>query len=90
MSICYINSFEIKFTAVQTNIPITVGVTKETNIHFHDLVSDLTVKQVVEHGQCISINSIMLIAVTTVQPLSNKSAFNSLILPTSDRTPFDV
>ena len=53
----------------QTAIPQAVGTAIENSVHFALRVSRAIVKTVVEHGQCISENNIVLSAVSHVQPL---------------------
>lgn len=57
-----------------TTIPVTVGTRKEAIVHFTLCVSFLIVRHVVEQGQCIRENSMVLTAVIQVQPwLTSKS-----------------
>ena len=51
-----------------TTIPVTVGTRKEATVHFTLWVSFFIVRQVVEQGQCIRENSMVLTAVIQVQP----------------------
>jgi len=67
----------------QTKIPITVGTIKEIAVHFMLCVSFLIVRNVVEHGQCINENNIVLIAVIQVHPLLTNNSFNSVKLSNS-------
>lgn len=71
----------------QTAIPAAVGTSIEISVHFRLCVSFFIVRQVVEHGQCSSENSMTLIAVTHVQPLSTSSCFSTLRSDTSSMLP---
>ena len=53
----------MKFVNMQIIIPQIVGTIIEINVHFKDFVSALIERQVVEQGQCISIKSMVFIAV---------------------------
>lgn len=76
LGICFIykNALATVVNRKQTMIPVTVGTRKEAIVHFTLWVSCFMVRQVVEHGQCIRENSMVLTAVIQVQPwLTNKS-----------------
>ncbi len=60
-----------------TTNPVTVGTSQETAVHFMLCVSFLMVRQVVEQGQCIKENSMVLTAVIQVQPFATKSSFKT-------------
>ena len=68
------NSFATLVNRIQAQMPITVGSAAASPVHFQLPVSFLIVSRVVEQGQCISENSIMLMAVIQVQPWSTKRA----------------
>ncbi len=68
-------------------MPVAVGTAKEIAVHFRLCVSFLIVKQVVEHGQCISENSMVQTAVSQVHPLLTSKVFNSFRLPSSRMLP---
>lgn len=70
--------------------PIIVGTSMETAVHLRLCVSFFMVRQVVEHGQCISENSITLIAVIHVHPLSISNCFNSVRSSNSKIFPFAI
>ena len=70
----YTNSLATLAKAIQQTMPQIVGIRRDTPVHFQLPVSFLMVIRVVEQGQCISENSIMLIAVIQVQPWSTKRA----------------
>lgn len=53
-------------------IPHSVGMRKDRSVYFMLLVSLYTVIQVVEHGKCIRVNSIVHTAVLIVQPLETR------------------
>ena len=72
---------------IHTAMPITVGTRNETADHFQLPVSFFIVIIVVEHGQCISENSIMLIAVIQVQPFARSRFLSSIRLDMSVSTP---
>ena len=55
---------------MQIAIPQTVGRAKAIKLHFHLLVSFLTVRRVVAQGKCKTVKIIMLMAVIIVQPLA--------------------
>lgn len=56
----------------QITNPVTDGTSQETAVHFQLCVSFRMVRQVVEQGQCIREKSMVLTAVTQVQPLDTK------------------
>lgn len=86
----YINRFAMLANARQITTPIIVGIIKETAVHLRLPVSFLIVKSVVEQGQCINENSIVLIAVIQVHPLSTKSCFKLSRLSNSKMVPCDI
>ena len=73
----------------QKTTPNTVGNSAERSVHFILPVSFFIVIRVVEHGQCISENSITFMAVTMFQPFEISMLFNSEIFGTSVKTPCD-
>ena len=74
----------------QITTPQNVGITIESIVHLIEEVSFLTVKQVVEQGQCISENNITDTAVTQVQPLLTKTSLKVLKLLISTKLPVDI
>ena len=58
-------------------IPQAVGIAAESNVHFQLPVSFLIVNMVVEQGQCIRENSIMLTAVVHVHPFAQSKVLSS-------------
>lgn len=56
-------------------MPIRVGSRKATIVHFLLLVSFFIVNNVVEHGQCARLKSMVEIAVIVVQPLLINRSF---------------
>ena len=68
-------------------MPIMVGVIKDISIHFLLWVSFRIVKQVVEHGQCIKENNIVLIAVIIFHPLSINNFLSTFKSSISKRLP---
>ena len=74
----------------QLPTPITVGTSAEIIVHLILCVSFFIVNIVVEQGQCIKENSIMLIAVIHVQPLSTNNCFNTDRLSSSSIFPFAI
>lgn len=73
---------------MQRIMPKTVGITADNAAHLKLLVSFFIVINVVEHGQCISENIIVFIAVSQVQPLFMKISFISKILSIPTIVPF--
>lgn len=70
----YKNALAIVVNKKHTTIPVTVGTRKEAIVHFTLWVSFFIVRQVVEQGQCIRENNMVLTAVIQVQPwLTNRS-----------------
>ena len=69
--------------------PQMVGINIDNIVHFKLPVSFLIVRQVVEHGQCISEKIIVQIAVVIVQPLSTSNCFSSIREVKSVITPVD-
>lgn len=64
----YTNKFQTKVVDIHTTIPQTVGIIKETIVHFQLDVSFFIVRSVVLHGKCSNENIITLIAVSRVHP----------------------
>ena len=58
-------------------MPIIVGTNTETIVHFQLPVSFFIVSRVVEQGQCMREKSMVLMAVSHVQPLFTNSAFRA-------------
>lgn len=67
----------IKFTPIHTNIPTIVGIIIEIAVHLILFVSLYIVIHVVEHGQCISENITVHMAVFIVHPLISNISFIS-------------
>ena len=65
-------TFAITFIAVHTIMPSIVGKRNETSVHLRLWLSFFIVMSVVEHGQCISENTIAQSAVTFVQPAEER------------------
>lgn len=57
--------------------PVTVGTSQDIAVHFMLCVSFRMVRQVVEQGQCIRENSMVLTAVIQVQPLATRRSFKT-------------
>ena len=70
-------------------IPIIKGIIKDKNVINQLLVSFFIVNNVVEHGQCINENKIVLTAVIQFQPFSINMFLISNTLPISFKLPFD-
>lgn len=79
-----------KLNTKHTEMPMNVGRTKESTVHFKLPVSFLIVRQVVEQGQWKRQNSIVETAVTQVQPLFVNNVFNSARLSSSKIEPVDI
>ena len=77
----YANSLAMPANRMQAHMPIAVGRAAASPVHFQLPVSFLMVSGVVEQGQCMSENSMTLMAVTQVQPLATNSCFISARLP---------
>ena len=75
---------------IHSAIPITVGMTADSSVHLMLPVSCFIVSRVVEHGQCISENSIVQAAVSHVQPFATKSSRMASRFPISERLPLAV
>lgn len=69
--------------------PETVGIAREMAVHFTLRVSFLIVRQVVEHGQCISRKSDVHAAVAHVHPFMTSSSFSCRMLSISSMLPVD-
>ena len=79
-----------KLNNIHNSIPQTVGNKIDIIIHFQELVSFFIVKQVVEHGQCITEKIITDIAVAQVHPLSINKSFKTFKLLISVKLPVAV
>ena len=77
-------------TIKQITIPVTVGIRKESPVHFQLWVSFFIVKQVVLHGQCINENNITFTAVSQVHPLAINSCLSCVKLSNSTKLPVAV
>lgn len=66
---------------------MAVGNKNASAVHFRLPVSFLIVISVVEQGQCISENSMVLMAVTHVQPFDTNSCFISVRLSSARMLP---
>lgn len=78
--------FSNRFVIIHNTIPHIVGRMIARRVHFSDFVSAFMVIHVVAQGQCININSIVLIAVTGVHPFATKSSLTEESAPTSVKT----
>lgn len=63
--------------SAQISIPAAVGIRAAAAAHFQPPASFLMVRREVEHGQCISENSIVQTAVCHVQPFAESSCASS-------------
>ncbi len=61
-------SLTVLATRKQTTIPVTVGITNDSSVHFKLCVSFLIVRQVVPQGQCRREKSMTQTAVSQVHP----------------------
>lgn len=69
-------SFAMLANKMQTEIPIAVGIITASAVHFQLFVSFFMVSNVVEQGQCIRENNMVLTAVIQVQPWLTNNSFN--------------
>ncbi len=67
--------------------PHIAGTANETNVHLRLFVSFFIVSSVVEHGQCMSMNSSVQTAVVIVHPFAIKSERSSERLESSISVP---
>ena len=74
--------------AMHAAMPAAVGTRMERSIHLRLPVSLRMVRQVVAQGQCISENSMVLIAVTQVHPFWDSSVYIAWLSPSSSRLPW--
>lgn len=74
--------------AMHAAMPAAVGTRMERSIHLKLPVSLRMVRQVVAQGQCISENSMVLIAVTQVHPFWDSSVHIAWLSPSSSRLPW--
>lgn len=83
-------SFAILANKMQTVTPIAVGMITASAVHFQLFVSFFMVSNVVEQGQCMRENNMVLTAVIQVQPWLTNNSFNWVRLSSSRRLPWDI
>ena len=86
----YTKMFQINVVSIQVRIPQTVGMRKETMVHFKLPVSFFIVSNVVVHGKCKSVNIITFIPVRIVQPLETSISFMAKVSLKSTKEPVDI